>query len=35
MQFASTEWFVLMLMAGVAVGVAVAMAMKAFRRDDD
>lgn len=33
-EFGSTAWYVLMLLAGLAVGVAVAMARSIFRKDD-
>ena len=34
MEFGSAAWYVVMGMAGLAVGVAVAIAQKIFRKDD-
>lgn len=34
-EFGSTAWYVLMVLAGLAVGVAVAIAQKVFRKDGD
>ena len=33
-EIGSTAWYVLMLMAGLAVGVAVAIARAVFRKDE-
>ena len=33
-EFGSTSWFVLMILAGLAVGVAIAVARTIFERDD-
>jgi hypothetical protein len=33
-EFGSTAWYVLLLMVGLAVGVAIAMAQKVFRKDE-
>ena len=35
METDSTSWFVLMLLAGIAVGVAVAIARVVFDKDDE
>jgi hypothetical protein len=34
LEFGSTAWYVVMLLAGVAVGVAVAIARTIFRKDE-
>jgi hypothetical protein len=34
-EIGSTAWYVLLLMAGLAVGVVIAMARKVFRKGDD
>ena len=34
MEFGSTGWFVLMLLAGLAVGVAIAIGKTLFNRDE-
>ena len=35
METDSTSWYVLMLMAGLAVGVAIAIARTVFSKDDE
>ena len=34
LEFGTTAWYVVMLLAGLAVGVAVAIARTIFRRDE-
>lgn len=34
-SFGSTGWYILLLMAGLTVGVAIAIARIAFRKDDE
>lgn len=34
LEFGSTPWFVVMLLAGIAVGVVIAIARTIFRKDE-